>query len=97
MGTTWSGTAPQVAAIQTDFDGAATWSEKTGRPLYLGEFGAYSMADMDSRALWTQTIVEEAEQRGFSWAYWEFGSGFGAYNQGSKTWEEPLLSALIPE
>ncbi len=97
LGTTWSGTPGEIWAIRQDFDKAASWSEKTGRPVFLGEFGAYSRADMDSRSAWTAAIVDEAELRGFSWSYWEFGSGFGAYNRGMKEWEPPLLSALIPE
>jgi endoglucanase len=39
--------------------------------------------------------VREAEKRGFSWAYWEFGSGFGAYDREKKEWRQPLLKALM--
>ena len=64
--------------------------------VFLGEFGAYEKADMTSRAKWTAAVVKEAESRGFSWAYWEFGAGFGAYDRQAKTWREPLMKALIP-
>jgi endoglucanase len=52
---------------------------------------------MDSRARWTDYVAREAEARGFSWAYWEFCSGFGIYDAGKKQWFEPLLQALLPE
>jgi endoglucanase len=95
-GTKWTGAAPEVEAVRKDFDKAAAWSKQRDRPVYLGEFGAYSKADMDSRVCWTRTIAREAEQGGFSWAYWEFASGFGAYDPQARAWREPLLQALVP-
>ena len=84
-------------AITQVFDRAQEWSESTGVPLWLGEFGAYSTADMDSRARWTATVRTEAEAHGFSWAYWEFGAGFGVYDRVAQKWRQPLLDSLIPE
>ncbi len=96
LGTTWTGTADQMKEIDRNFDQAAKWSSQNQRPIFLGEFGAYSKADMDSRHLWTNYIARAAEERGFSWAYWEFCSGFGAYDPVAAAWREPLLTALIP-
>ena len=95
-GTTWTATDSQLAAVRGDFDKAQAWSKANQRPLYLGEFGAFSAADMNSRASWTRAIVREAEARGFAWCYWEFASGFGAFDPQTKDWRDPLLSALIP-
>jgi len=94
LGTTWEGTAAEEAQILALFDKAATWAEKENRPLYMGEFGAYGKADMASRARWTAFVVAAAEERGFSWAYWEFGAGFGVYDRENSAWNEPLLAAL---
>ena len=91
-----SGNPASPEAIATDFDRALAWSEARGVPLWLGEFGAYSTADMASRARWAATVRAEAEARGFSWAYWEFGAGFGVYDREAKAWRAPLLSALVP-
>jgi endoglucanase len=96
LGTTWTGTMSQKSAISRDFDTAAMWAAQNGRPLFLGEFGAYSKADMDSRARWTDYVAREAEKRGFSWAYWEFGAGFGVYDRALKAWVAPIHDALIP-
>ncbi len=97
LGTTWRGTESEVAAIQRDFDTAARWGQEHGRPVYLGEFGAYSKADMASRARWTEAIARQAEARGFAWAYWEFGAGFGVYGRERAAWRPELLRALLPE
>lgn len=94
-GTTWKGTAEQRAALGKDFERAAAWGQKHRRPLYLGEFGAYAAADMESRALWTRAVAREAEKHSMSWAYWEFGAGFGAYDRQAHSWRTPLVNALL--
>ena len=43
-----------------DLDKAIAWAVKHRRPIYLGEFGAYSKADMESRARWTRFVADEA-------------------------------------
>jgi endoglucanase len=40
-------------------------------------------------------MAREAESHGFSWAYWEFCSGFGAYDPKADAWREPLQTALV--
>jgi endoglucanase len=94
-GTTWTGTPAQTDALRRDFGRAAAWGKKHRRPLFLGEFGSYSAAPQDSRARWTRAVAREAERHGFSWAYWEFGSGFGAYDPAARAWRRPLLDALL--
>lgn len=96
-GLKWEATESELKALRKSFDDAAEWSKKNNRPVFLGEFGAYEKADMTSRAKWTSAVVKEAEARGFSWAYWEFAAGFGAYDRDKKTWREPLLGALQPK
>jgi endoglucanase len=95
-GTRWAGSAEEVKALHAGFDAAAEWGKDHGRPLYAGEFGAYSRADMASRATWTAAVARAAEARKMSWAYWEFASGFGAYDREAKAWRAPLKDALVP-
>jgi endoglucanase len=94
LGTTWRGKKKEEA-LRKDFAKAAAWAKKNQRPLYLGEFGTYSAADMASRARWTRAVAREAEKHGMSWCYWEFGAGFGAYDRDTGTWRQPLLRALL--
>ena len=80
-----------------DLKWAAKQGERFDCPLWLGEFGAYGKADMQSRVNWTTFVREEAEKRGMSWAYWEFGAGFGVYDREAGEWRVELLRALLPE
>ena len=97
LGTTWDGTSSQELEVSSDLDLAANWGKNNNRPIFLGEFGAYGKADMDSRACWTAFVARQAEERGMSWAYWEFCAGFGVYDKGLKRWNIELLNALIPQ
>jgi endoglucanase len=94
-GRTWTGSDTEKEAIQKSLGRAAAWAKKHDRPIFLGEFGAFGEADMESRARWTRFVAREAEQLGFSWAYWEFCSGFGAYDARTDRWREPLKAALL--
>lgn len=95
-GVTWTATDAQKQAVEKDFDKAQAWSKQQRRPIYLGEFGAYDKADMDSRARYTNFVAREAEKRGWSWGYWQFDSDFVVYDIPNKRWVEPIRDALIP-
>jgi endoglucanase len=95
LGMKWTGSEAEVAAVVKEFDATAKWAKENNRPIYLGEFGAYEKADMESRVKWTATIAGEAVKRGWSFAYWEFGAGFGVYDREKKMWREGLKDALL--
>jgi len=95
VGTPWTGSDAERAAITRDLDDAALWGLKHRRPIYLGEFGALSTADLASRARWTKFVADEAARRRMGYAYWEFCSGFGAYDPVKRAWIEPLRDALV--
>jgi endoglucanase len=94
-GRKWTGTDTEKTAINKQLEKAAAWAKKHDRPVFLGEFGAYQAADMESRARWTRFVVHEAERLGFAWSYWEFCSGFGAYDPRAESWRRPLQQALL--
>jgi endoglucanase len=94
-GVKWMGTDEEKQYIETRLKVAADWSQATGRPIFLGEFGAYDKGEMDSRARYTAFVARTAEKFGFSWAYWQFDSDFIVYNIEKESWVEPILKALM--
>jgi len=96
LGTKWTGSEEEKRAIRKDFDDAAAWAKKNNRPIYIGEFGVYKKADMDSRVRWTKFVADEEINHGFSLAYWEFCFNFGLYDRDTKSWHKELLDAVIP-
>ncbi|HOA41692.1 MAG TPA: glycoside hydrolase family 5 protein [Halanaerobiales bacterium] len=97
LGKTWTGAFREKRMIELELDRAVKWAQENKRPLYLGEFGAYERADLESRIRWTNFVAREAEKRNIPWAYWEFNSGFGIYDPVKDQWRDELLQALIPE
>lgn len=96
LGVQWNGTEYEKAQIDSTFRQVRAWSQATGIPVLLGEFGAYDRGPYDSRVRWTQCVRETAEKYGFSWSYWEFCAGFGVYDKTAKQYHAELANALIP-
>lgn len=97
IGTEWLGKSNDRVNVDFDFDQVAKWARDNKIPLWMGEFGSYGKnADMASRQRWTAYVARAAEKRGISWAYWEFGAGFGIYDRERNVWIEPILTALVP-
>jgi len=94
-GILWTGSPEEKDEIESRLKVATDWSMKNDRPIFLGEFGAYDKADMDSRARYTAFVARTAEKFGFSWAYWQFDSDFIVYNIDKESWVEPILNALM--
>ena len=96
LGTKWEGTTSERDNVDNDLGIAATWGQDNHRPIFMGEFGAYSKADMDSRVRWTAYLARRAEAHQMSWAYWEFRSGFGVYDSTAHQWHAELKNVLVP-
>jgi len=82
-------------AIVDYFEHAQRFAAKTGLRLYLGEFAAIDRADMASRERYTRFVREEAERRGFGWAYWDDGGSMKAFDFQANRWIQPIEDALL--
>lgn len=91
----WYDSEAERETIHQEFEIVKQYSQTNQVPVHIGEFGAYSKADMDSRARWTTYLARWFEEQGFSWAYWEFSAGFGIYNPSAKQLSTPLVNALL--
>ncbi len=94
-GVTW-GTEEEKRRVEEDFALGKEWSEKHRRPIFLGEFGAYGVGDMESRARYTAHVARTAETMGWAWAYWQFDSDFVVWDMEDDRWVEPIWKALVP-
>lgn len=94
-GIQWTGTEAEKSDVVNKLKVAADWAKANDRPIFLGEFGAYDKADMESRARYTAFVARTAEKFGFSWAYWQFDSDFIVYDINKESWVKPILNALM--
>jgi len=95
LGTKWYDIEPERETIQNEFRAALDFSTNNNVPVNVGEFGAYSKADIESRERWTTYLGRYLESENLSWAYWEFSAGFGVYNPATKQYVQPLVDALF--
>lgn len=95
LGTKWNDTEAERHSIVNDFKAVKTFSELNKVPVYVGEFGSYNKADMESREKWTTYLARYLDLEGYAWAYWEFSAGFGIYNPATKELSMPLVNALL--
>jgi endoglucanase len=63
------------------------WSDYYGRPVHLGEFGAYTKADQQSRANFYGAFRRAAEQEKIGWAIWDWNANFQYWDEKN---ERPL-------
>ncbi len=70
----------QLADIRGPLDAAQRYGERTGYPVYVGEFGAFETVAADARDRYTRTMRDEMERRSMTWAYWELAGGFGFFD-----------------
>lgn len=95
LGTEWQDTDVERAAVQSEFAPLIALSESEHVPVHIGEFGAFSTADIASRERWTTYLSRYFEEQGWSWAYWEFSAGFGIYDPDDETFIQELVDALL--
>lgn len=95
LGTKWNDTEADRETVASEFSFAKQFSETNHIPIHVGEFGAFSTADIESRERWTTFLARWFEENNMSWAYWEFSAGFGIYNPTTKVLNTPLVDALL--
>lgn len=94
-GVTW-GTDAEMRKSDEDLWKANRWAKENRRPIFLGEFGAYDKAPLESRLRYIAYIARTAETLGWAWGYWQFDSDFIVYDINKDQWVEPIRKALIP-
>jgi endoglucanase len=106
IGTTWTGTSDEVAALQDTMNDAVCWSRDTGVPLFLGEFSSYNagaFTDEDPMR-WNEIMVQLAEAEDISWTYFLLNGTFDPttgrmpleelWDEEADLWNQSLLDAL---
>jgi len=95
LGTEWLDSEDERATVERDFAPLLLLSKEKNIPVHIGEFGAYSKADLASRSRWTTYLSRYFEQNKWSSAYWEFSAGFGIYEPKTGTTNQTLVNALL--
>jgi endoglucanase len=76
---------------------AKEWSDYYGRPVHMGEFGAYIAADADSRARYYRLFREALDDAKIGWAMWDWKAGFQYWDDKAGRPAPGLREALFPK
>ena len=74
---------------------ARQWSDYYGRPVHLGEFGAYTKADVLSRSRFYSTFRHTTEEFKIGWCIWDWSDGFRYWNNAKNQALPGLHEALF--
>ncbi|MEP6341863.1 MAG: glycoside hydrolase family 5 protein [Maricaulaceae bacterium] len=88
------GSSFDIQKVKADAAYAAQVQRETGRPLFLGEIGAYEKAPYRDIVKYTQETRKAFERAGISWCVWNFTATFPFFDTGRKKWDENKLAAL---
>jgi endoglucanase len=83
------------AKLQALVDAAKEWSDYYGRPVHLGEFGAFEAVDSKSRANYCHEFRTRAEQAGIGWALWDWRAGFRYWDPKENRPEPGMREAMF--
>lgn len=95
LGTEWNDSETERSVVEQEFAPLVAFEKEHNVPVHIGEFGAYSKADMKYRKKWTTFVARYLETLNWSWAYWEFSAGFGIYNPNTHVFNQDLVDALL--
>jgi endoglucanase len=74
---------------------AREWSDYYGRPIHVGEFGAYTKADPESRARFYSAFRQACDENKFGWAIWDWSSGFHYWDKANNQPAPGMREALF--
>ena len=88
------GTGVDRGELAADAARAAAFSNATGLPIQLGEFGVITEAPLAERLAWLRTMRETMEEQGVPWCVWDFGVAFAVYDREQEAWIPGAREAL---
>jgi endoglucanase len=65
------------AQMVADFAEPIAVRERTGLPLYCGEFGVYDRTPQSIRLAWYRDIIQAFDEYDIAWANWDYKGSFG--------------------
>lgn len=85
------------AGIAEAFETMADWSERTGQPVVVNEFGTLTfVAPRASRLAWLAAVGRQAKARCIGWAHWDFQDGFSLMDPKTGLPDSGVVEALSP-
>jgi hypothetical protein len=83
-------------AFRSRLEFAGQWSAYYGRPVHVGEFGCYTVAEPASRARFYTEFRSATDAQGLGWAMWDWNAGFRYWDPTTGQPAPGLPAAMFP-
>jgi endoglucanase len=90
---TWPKTGDKEQ-LARDIRRMAAFRDRIQAPVLMGEYGVGNEVSMVLRAAWTADVTRAFNEINMPTCYFNYASGFAAYDLQSERWHRPLLDAL---
>ncbi len=94
LGRKW-GSPDDIADMRGTIARASAFKQRTGLPVFVGEFGVIGEVPVAERAQWIRARRDAMEQAGLSWCVWDFAAAFPSYDKKRERWIGPVKDALV--
>ena len=94
LGTKW-GSRQDWAEMKDVVSRARAFQDRTGLPVFVGEFGVIDEVPDNQRAHWIKARRIAMEEAGLSWCVWDFSAAFSSYDMSTESWKPQILDALV--
>jgi hypothetical protein len=82
------GSDAQKLALWNKFKSVSDWTLTSRVPAFLGEFGAVSSGEINSRFRYYATVVDYAQQHSIPFMVWDNGGDFQVYQRSARKFNE---------
>lgn len=93
LGRKW-GSRADIAEMNETITRARAFKDRTGLPVFVGEFGVINEVPVRERAAWIKARRIAMESAGLSWCAWDFSGAFSSYDMSRERWKPQILDAL---
>ena len=88
------GSSADRAQLDRDIETAVAYRDRTGRPLFLGEFGVYTTLKDADRNRWIDAVRKGMEEADIPWCLWAYANTFAVYDAEAGQWRPDTIRAL---
>ncbi|MFZ3070677.1 MAG: cellulase family glycosylhydrolase [Anaerolineaceae bacterium] len=83
------------AMLRTYLQPALAFTQRTGKPLYCGEFGVIDRAPIQARLNWTRDSIAILQEYGIGWALWTYKAmDFGLVDAEGRVTSQELIDLV---
>ena len=83
-----------MSELEDDKASVRAWRDRTGVPVWIGEFATHPRIRVAQRPAWTRDVRMAFEKAGLPWCYFSYTPSFQVWDYQTRSWIAPIFTAL---